>query len=81
MADITPLHDEIYYRRRCAELEGRLAKVKTENKELREENAKMREKLLALKTTVSTVVARSIDAKADTGKKRYKRKAGEEERA
>ena len=81
MTDITPLYDELhYYRRRCAELEarnselearnseleGRLAKLETENKGLREE-------LLALKTTVSAVVARSIDAKADTGKKRYKR--------
>lgn len=54
-------NDADYYRRRCAELEGRLAKLEMENKELREENAKMREELLAFKATVTAVVARSID--------------------
>jgi transposase len=53
-----------YYKRRCNELEA--------------ENAKLREELLALKTTVSAVVARSIDAKADTGRRRY-RKSGRRE--
>ncbi len=48
-----------YYKRRCQELEA--------------ENAKLREELLALKTTVSAVVARSIDAKADTGRRRFKK--------
>ena len=50
-----------HYRKRCSELEA--------------ENARLREELLALKTTVSAVVARSIDAKADTGRSRWK-KAG-----
>ncbi len=48
-----------YYRKRCSELEA--------------ENAKLREELLALKTTVSAVVARSIDAKANAERKRYKK--------
>ncbi|MEM0097004.1 MAG: hypothetical protein QW338_00865 [Conexivisphaerales archaeon] len=43
------------YRRRCAELEGRLVKLETETK--------MREELLAFKATVTAVVARGIDAK------------------
>ena len=61
--------DELdHYKRRCAELETEVAK-------LREENEKMREELLTLKTTVSAVVARSIDAKADTPRSHY-RKAG-----
>jgi transposase len=48
-----------YYRRRCAELEA--------------ENMKLRERLASLETTVSAVLARSIDAKADTARKRYKK--------
>ena len=49
-------------------------RLEEENVRLREENAKMREELLSLKMTVSAVVARSIDAKADTaGRKRYKK--------
>src|ERR1700680_3005072 len=55
-----------HYKRRCAELETEVAK-------LREENEKMREELLALKTTVQAVVARSIDAKADTTRRRFKK--------
>jgi transposase len=58
-----------HYKRRCAELETEVAK-------LREENEKMREELLALKTTVSAVVARSIDAKADTKERRRYKKPG-----
>jgi hypothetical protein len=42
-----------HYRKRCSELEA--------------ENARLRKELFALKTTVSAVVARSIDAKADIG--------------
>lgn len=61
------------YRRRCSELEGRIAKLESENRALREENARLREELLSLKTTVSAVVARSIDAKADSGRRRFKR--------
>jgi hypothetical protein len=48
-----------YYRRRCAELEA--------------ENAKLRERLASLETTVSAVVARGIGAKADTGRSRLKK--------
>ncbi len=52
--------DELeYYKRRCRELEA--------------ENAKLRERLASLETTVSAVVARSIDAKADTGRSRWKK--------
>ena len=47
------------YKELCERLEA-------ENARLREENAKMREELESLKTTVHAVVARSIDAKADT---------------
>src|ERR1022692_3644145 len=54
------------YKKRCSELEGQLAKLESENRELRQE-------LESLKTTVHAVVARSIDAKADTGKERWKR--------
>ena len=56
-----PLDELEYYKRRCAELEA--------------ENARLRERLASLETTVSAVVARSIDAKADTGRRRWK-KAG-----
>jgi transposase len=51
-----------YYRKRCSDLEA--------------ENAKLKEELLALKTTVSAVVARSIGAKADTGRSRRHKKPG-----
>jgi len=48
-----------YYRRRCAELEA--------------ENAKLRERLASLETTVSAVVARGVGAKVDTGRSRLKK--------
>ena len=52
--------DELeYYKRRCHELEA--------------ENARLRERLASLETTVSAVVARSIDAKADMGRSRWKK--------
>ncbi|MBI2938520.1 MAG: IS66 family transposase [Thaumarchaeota archaeon] len=51
-------------------------RLEEENVRLRAENAKMREELLALKTTVSAVVARSIDAKADAGGRRRYKKSG-----
>jgi transposase len=54
-----------HYKKRCSELEKQVATLASENKELRE-------KLASLETTVSVVVARSIDAKADT-KHRYKK--------
>jgi transposase len=55
--------DELeYYKRRCHELEA--------------ENAKLKERLASLETTVSGVVARSIDAKADTGRSRWHKKPG-----
>jgi hypothetical protein len=54
------------YKKRCSELEKQVASLESENRELKEE-------LLSLKTTVSAVVARSIDAKADTTKHRYKK--------
>src|SRR2546428_2452073 len=54
-------------------LEGQLEYYKTRCAALEAENAKLRERLASLETTVSAVVARSIDAKADTGRKRYKK--------
>jgi transposase len=54
------------YKKRCSELEGQVAKLESENRGLRQE-------LESLKTTVHAVVARSIGAKADTGKERWKR--------
>jgi transposase len=51
-----------YYKRRCSELEKRVSKLGSENKELRE-------KLASLETTVSAVVARGIGVKADTGRR------------
>src|SRR3989442_1033415 len=62
------------YKKRCSELEKQVDTLASENKELRE-------KLASLDTTVSAVVARSIDAKADTGRSRWKkvgRKRGHE---
>src|SRR5713101_499812 len=56
------------YKERCSELEKQVTTLASENKELRE-------KLASLETTVSAVVARSIDAKADAGRSRWK-KAG-----
>ena len=47
-------------------MERRLSALESENRELREE-------LASLKTTVSAVVARSIDARADTGRRRFKK--------
>jgi transposase len=55
-----PLEGQLeYYRRRCAELEA--------------ENARLKERLASLETTVSAVVARSVDAKADSTRRRYKK--------
>jgi len=48
-------------------------KLEGENAELREENAELKERLAALETTVHAVVARNIDAKADTARRRYKK--------
>jgi hypothetical protein len=48
--------------------------LREENARLRAEVAKLKEELLSLKTTVSAVVARGIDAKASSaGRMRYKR--------
>ncbi len=57
-----------HYRKRCSELESRVKQLASENRELRE-------RLASLETTVHAVVARSIDAKAETGRRRWK-KAG-----
>ena len=52
-------------------------KLEEENARLREENKVLREELASLKTTVSAVVARSIDAKADAPtRRRYKKPGG-----
>jgi hypothetical protein len=64
-----------YYRRRYSELEIENAKLKGDVARLVSENAKMREELASLKTTVSAVVARSVGAKASIQTRRY-RKAG-----
>jgi predicted RNase H-like nuclease (RuvC/YqgF family) len=66
---VSPDHESLareleYYKRRCSELEKRVSKLGSENKELRE-------KLASLETTVSAVVARSIGAKADAGRRRF----------
>jgi transposase len=75
------------YRKRCSELEARNAELEARNAELEarnaelekhvtkleSENRELRERLASLETTVSAVVARSIDAKADTGRTRWKK--------
>lgn len=48
-------------------------RLEEENAWPREENRVLRDELASLKTTVSAVVARSIDARADTPRKRYKK--------
>ena len=45
-------------------------RLEEENARPREENRVLRDELASLKTTVSVVVARSIDARADTPRKR-----------
>ena len=55
-----------HYRERCSDLERRLSELESENRVLME-------KLSSFEITVSAVVARSIDARADTTKKRYKK--------
>ena len=56
------------------DLESENARLREENARLRAEVAKLKEELISLKTTVSAVVARSIDAKASyTGRRRYKK--------
>ena len=57
-----------HYKKRCSELEKQVTTLTSENKGLRE-------KLASLEMTVTAVVTRSIDARADTGRKRWK-KAG-----
>jgi transposase len=65
------------YRKRCSELEAKNAELEKQVTTLASENRELREELLSLKTTVSAVVARSIDAKADTGRSRWTtKKAG-----
>ena len=54
------------YRRRCVDLEA-------ENSRLKARVAELEAKLASLETTVSAVVARSIDAKADAPRGRYKK--------
>jgi regulator of replication initiation timing len=61
------------YRERCSELEARNAELEKHVTKLESENRELRQELESLKTTVHAVVARSIDAKADTGKERWKR--------
>ncbi|MDG6971686.1 MAG: IS66 family transposase zinc-finger binding domain-containing protein, partial [Nitrososphaerota archaeon] len=53
-------------------------RLEEENVKLREENRVLKEELASLKTTVSAVVARSIDARADAPRRRY-RKSGRRE--
>ena len=61
------------YKRRCSEVTNENAELKDRVARLASENKELREKLASLETTVSAVVARSIDAKADTTKHRYKK--------
>ncbi len=61
------------YKERCSELTKESAELKDRIARLESENRELKEELLSLKTTVSAVLARSIDAKADTTKHRYKK--------
>ena len=61
-----PSDEDGHYRRRCADLEA-------ENSRLKTRVAELEAKLASLETTVSAVVARSIAAKADTARRRYKK--------
>jgi transposase len=65
--------DEERYRTRCSELEAENAELKKRLAALETENRGLRERLASLETTVHAVVARSIDAKADTARRRYKK--------
>ncbi len=57
-----------------ARLREENARLRAEVESLKAENARMRERLASLETTVSAVVARGIDARADTPKRsRYKK--------
>lgn len=67
------------YRARCAQLEAENAELKKQVVLLASENRDLREELSALKTTVSAVVARSIDAKANTSERRHYKKPGRRE--
>jgi transposase len=58
------------------DLEHENARLREENARLRAEIVKLKEELLSLKTTVSAVVARGIDAKADTKERRRYKKPG-----
>ena len=61
------------YRKRYSELEAKNAELEKQVSKLASENRELREKLSSLETTVSAVVARSIGAKADTGRRRFKK--------
>ncbi len=61
------------YRKRYSELEAKNAELEKQMLKLASENRELREKLSSLETTVSAVVARSIGAKADTGRRRFKK--------
>ncbi len=69
----SPARELERYRKRCSELEAKNAELERQVTTLTSENKELREKLASLETTVSAVVARSIDAKADTTKHRYKK--------
>jgi transposase len=69
-------HDASGYEELVVELRrsrDHIRKLEGENAELREENAEMKERLAALEMTVHAVVARNIDARADTARRRYKK--------
>src|SRR6266581_1263906 len=59
-----------------ARLREENARLRAEVERLREENGKMREELLSLKATVSAVVARGIDAKADSTRRQHYQSPG-----
>ena len=61
------------YRKRYSELEAKNAELEKQVSKLASENRELREKLSSLETTMSAVVARSIGAKADTGRRRFKK--------
>lgn len=59
-----------------AVLEGRVSELTVIKEELGAENKQLKQELASLKVTVSAVVARSINAKSDTKRRKKHKKAG-----
>ncbi|MFN3654447.1 MAG: hypothetical protein ACK4TO_03865 [Candidatus Nitrosotenuis sp.] len=54
-----------YYRNRCNVLEQLVNRLSEENKLLKEENRQLKQELAVIKETVSSLVAKNINAKPD----------------